>query len=384
MGFLTWLSSSFSRKGEQQKISASGDSAWTTNVEITVRELAFWACVNLMASAVAKCEFRTFSGGAEIKAKEHYLWNYSPNKNQSKEQFVKKWISQLYCHNEALVVEVGGQLLVADSFYRDQFAIKEDVFSDVRVGDLTLRRSFLQSEVLYIQLSEESMRGILNALYSSYSRLLDYSLKSYQRSRGMKGILNIDAPIGGSEEENQRLNAEFAKNYKTFADAENGILTLRNGLAYTDLAQRTYSNEGTRDIRAMIDDVFDFTAKGFNIPPALISGKVAGIDDAFEEFLTFPLASLVGLIETEINRKRNGESGIARGNYLKIDTRTVRHIDVMSAPAGIDKLISSGVYSVNDIRQMLGETIIDEPWAWQHYITKNYEEIEAAKGGEKE
>jgi hypothetical protein len=51
----------------------------------------------------------------------------------------------------------------------------------------------------------------------------------------------------------------------------------------------------------------------------------------------------------------------------------------------VDKLIGSGAFCINDIRVVCGEQIIDEPWAWQHYVTKNYEAIEAAltllKGG---
>ena len=51
----------------------------------------------------------------------------------------------------------------------------------------------------------------------------------------------------------------------------------------------------------------------------------------------------------------------------------------------IDKLISSSVFCVNDIKKLTGDEIIDEPWAWKHYITKNYtdvEKLEALEGGE--
>ena len=58
----------------------------------------------------------------------------------------------------------------------------------------------------------------------------------------------------------------------------------------------------------------------------------------------------------------------------------------MNVSAGIEKLISSGVYCINDIRMMMGDTIIEEPWAWKHFITKNYTDMEKAldalKGGE--
>lgn len=379
MGLKTWLSNTLFKSGNEKQITVSGDGdLWSLDAEVTVRELAFWSCVNLMANAISKCEFRTFFGNRETNGAEHYLWNFSPNHNQSKEQFLKKWVSKLYCDNEALIVEVSGQLLVADSFSHEEFAVKEDIFSNVTVGTLTLGRSFSQSQVIYLKLGETSMRSVLNALYHSYSRLLDYTLKSYQRSRGMKGILTVESLPGGTDEEMQNLNRQFQQNYKTFAGLESSVLTLRSGLEYKDLAQRTYSNEGTRDIRAMIDDIFDFTAKGFGIPPAMLSGKVAGTADAVEDFITFPLTALAKLLETEINRKRNGAAGIAAGNYLKIDTRTVRELSANE----LDKLLSCGLYSVNELRRMRGEPEITEEWAYRHFVTKNYEELTPLKGGE--
>jgi len=43
---------------------------------------------------------------------------------------------------------------------------------------------------------------------------------------------------------------------------------------------------------------------------------------------------------------------------------------------------------VNDIRIAAGYEPIDEEWAWQHWITKNYEKVEnavkAAEGGDAE
>ncbi|MEG2383660.1 MAG: phage portal protein, partial [Oscillospiraceae bacterium] len=62
------------------------------------------------------------------------------------------------------------------------------------------------------------------------------------------------------------------------------------------------------------------------------------------------------------------------------------HIDLLGAATGIDKLIGSGVVCINDIRGLLGQPLIDEPWAWQHFITKNYSTVadllNSLEGGE--
>ena len=387
INFFKWVREKLGEGAERVTVQETLEGEiWSISAELYVRELAFWTCVNLIGNAVSKCEFKTFSGGKESKGAEYFLWNYSPNKNQNSSAFLHKWISQLYRNNEALVIEFDGQLLVADSYEHREYALLDDIFTLVTVGDFQFRRSFVQSEVLFVRLNEKNMKSVADGLYAVYQKLIDYGMKSYQKSRGTKGILNIEASPSGDEKFQELLTDLQNRKFKSFAEAENAVLPLGYGLKYTDLDSKTYSNEGTRDIRAMIDDVSDFTAKAFGIPPALLSGAVAGTSEALENFLTFCVDPLVDMLQEEINRKRNGIDGIRQGNYLRIDTRAIRHLDVMNVSAGIEKLISSGVYCINDIRMMMGDTIIEEPWAWKHFITKNYTDMEKAldalKGGE--
>ena len=338
--------------------------------EIHVRELAFWSCVNIVANAVSKCEFKTFVKHEETRGPEYYLWNVEPNANQNSSAFIHKWISQLCCRNEALIIEQNGQLLVADSFDRKPYALYDDVFTQVQVGDFTFNRTFTQSEVLYFRLSEKNMRLIANGLYASYQKLIDYGMRSYRRSRGQKGVITVDTvAANGWQQEYENIKN---RNFKSFFDAENAVMPLFKGFHYDDLGSKTYSNEGTRDIRAMIDDVSDFTAKAFGIPPALLSGEVQGTSDALDQFLTFCIDPLADMLQEEINRKRSGYGEFSQGTYLQIDTRAVKHVDLLSVSTAIDKLISSGAYCINDIRKLTGDQVIDEPWAWQHFMTKNY------------
>lgn len=153
---------------------------------------------------------------------------------------------------------------------------------------------------------------------------------------------------------------------------DNAALPLGKGQEWKELQHKTYSTESTRDIRAQIDDISDFTSKAFGIPPALLRGDVQGVSDALDNFLTFCLDPLCDMIQEEINRKRIGYAGFIKGTYVKIDTKQVKHVDLLSVSTAIDKLIGSGAFSVNDIRELVGETPIDEAWASEHVITKNY------------
>ncbi len=388
LGLISWLSEKISGKAVPVNFNEKEyfDEYASLVFDIYVREMAFWSAVNIVANAVSKCEFKTYLNGKEGKGKEYYLWNVEPNKNQNSSAFLHKLIAKLYRDNECLVIEQNGQLLVADNFIRKPYALYDDVFTQVQVEDFTFDRSFTQSEVLYYKLNEENIRKLINGLYESYSKLIAYSMKAYQRSRGTKGIFKYDTlPVAGTDER-KAFDALINEKIKKWMEGDNAALPLGRGQEWKELQHKTYTNESTRDIRAQIDDIFDFTARAFGIPPALLRGDVQDTSKAIEQLLTFCVDPLVDMLQEEINRKRNGYSGFSQGTYLKIDTKSIKHVDLLSVATAIDKLIGSGCFCINDIRKAVGDEVIDEPWAWQHFITKNYETVEnaltALEGGE--
>ena len=170
----------------------------------------------------------------------------------------------------------------------------------------------------------------------------------------------------------------MTKHFKGFFEKENAVLPLYEGYEYEDISQnvKTYSSESTRDIKALADDIFDFTARAFSFPPALSKGNVQDTGKAVNELLTFVVDPLIKMVQQEINRKRNGYKGIIRGDYLKIDTLAVKHIDIFDIATPIDKLISSGAFTINDILRIIGAPEIEEEWANQHFMTKNYSKIQ--------
>lgn len=346
--------------------------------DIYIREMAFWSAVNLIANTVSKCEFKTYLKGKEVKGQEYYLWNIEPNKNQSSSVFLHKLIAKLYRNNECLVIEQNGQLLVADSFTRTPYALYDDVFSQITVGDFTFQRSFTQSEVLYYKLSECDVRKLINSLYESYSKLIVYSMKAYQRSRGTKGVFKYNTlPVAGTPQReafDKLVNEKISK----WLTSDNAALPLGEGQEWKELEKKTYSSESSRDIKALVDDIFDFTARVLGIPPALLKGDVQDTSKVIDQLLTFCIDPLVDMLSEENNRKRNGYEGFSKGTYQKIDTKSIKHVDLLSVATAIDKLIGSGSFCVNDIRKAVGDEPIDEPWANQHFITKNYETVEAA------
>ena len=210
--------------------------------EICLRELAFWTCVGKIANALTKCEFRTFYEGEELFKDEYYLWNYEPNRNQNKAEFLSKAMEQLFRNNELLIVEsYDGQLLVADDFSVTKNALYGDTYTNVQVDNYTFSRSFRSSDVLHWTLNNKNVNRIIQHLYDSYSKLIDYSAKSYLKSRGSRGILDISAMAQSDKLFNKKLEKLMNEYFKSFFESPNAVLPLFEGYSYTDIGSKTYS-----------------------------------------------------------------------------------------------------------------------------------------------
>ena len=351
--------------------------------ELYIRELAFWTCVNKITNAVSKCEFKTYYHNKETKGKEYYLWNYEPNQNQNAAGFIYKLIAQLYRKNECLVVEINHRMYVAESYIKEVYALRDYKFSGISFDGYTLQETLDMSDVMFFELNSTDMRKLMNGMYDSYSKLITYAQNAYQKSRGHKGILNIAGVAQEQDNFNETFEELMSTHFKNFFGKDNAVLPLFDGYNYQDISQnaKTYSTESTRDIKALADDIFEFTARAFSFPPSLAKGDVQDTTKATDELLTFAVDPLVKMIQQEINRKRNGKDGLKQGNYLKIDTLAVKHVDIFDIATPIDKLISSGAFTINDILQVIGKPKIDESWADQHFMTKNYSEIGAILKG---
>lgn len=350
--------------------------------EYQVRELCFWICVNMIANAVGRCDFRTFRDHREIKEKEHYLWNVEPNINQNSTAFLHKLVAMLFKNGESLIIQTRPHnerdaLVVADDYQLpNEYPASQNEYKGVRVGAVSYEKTFRENDVLHLRLNHCNITGVLDGMYKSYYRLIDAAQRAYTWGMGQHWKVHINQIAQGSDFKDtfaQMLEEQI----KPFLDSNGAILPEFDGYQYENVGVNS-SAKDTRDIRAMIEDIFDFTARSFNIPAVLVNGKIEGTADANTRFLTNCIDPICDQLTEEIIRKRYGYDRWSRGDYLKIDTSSIIHFDLLSNAAGIEKLVGSGAFTINDIRRAIGQPEISEPWANQHFMTLNISDMASA------
>lgn len=354
------------------------------------KRIAVDSAVNLIANALVLSEFKTLSKGKFVKEDNYYLLNVSPNINENATEFKKKMVSKLFKENECLIVMVNKQLLIADSFVVQEYAMKESIYSEITVGDFQFNRSFNESDVIYLKLNNQDIMQIINGFYKDYGSILSSAQDIYKRSNAKRLVMKGDFLRRQDNAEQQKINEMLTVQFKPFLEANNAgaIFQLQKGYELEDISTNgsgASNKHDSRDIRYLIDDVFDFVATAFHIPRGLLKGDVVDISIQTDNFLAFCINPLVELISAEFNKKMYGKEAYLSGSRLKIDTTKIKVTDLNDMATALDKLFAIGALSINDIIEMIGGQKIDEEWANRRYVTKNYIDArhnESMEGGE--
>ncbi len=360
----------------------------TETIKLMCEQFAINVVASIIAGCISKCEFKTFQDGKEFKGHNYYMWNYEPNINCNSSEFIQQFVMNMLTNDEALIVPISNQYFVADDFTKTEYTLFQDIFDGIVIKSFSFNKRFQSGDVFYFRNNNKNISVLLHNFMDGYNQLLDMAIGKYRRSGGRKGTLQLDKPESGDEEKKKEIEVMISKTFKNYFKSENAVARLPKGATYTEQhgeGDKKTSN-GVSDVRSILDDQLNTVAIAFKLPPVILKGNVADVDKAINNFLTFCIDPLADLIETEINRKLYGEKAILSGNYLKIDTTRIRHIDIFAIADKIDKLIADGVYSIDGILEKVGDVPIKEDWSMQHYITKNYtkiENIDSSEGGEK-
>lgn len=382
MGFWKWLlGESRSSPGTVREVDCK--MLFDAAAEYTACELAFSLCVDMVASALGRCEFKTYQQGREIKGREYWAWNVEPNLNQNSTAFLHKLVNQLYRQNEALVVsfrhrEGTDMLVVADSWEQGDLQVTRlNEYRNVTVDGYTFAKRFREDEVLHLRLHQREMKPVMDRMSRAWAEMAALAKQHYQWDQGQHWKVHVDQMAGGEDGFDAQFAQMVAAQVKPFFQNPNGVLPEFDGYKFEDVGGGGGgSSSSAADVRTLVEDIFSLTARAFLIPAVLINGKVEATEDANNRFLTYVLDPLCDQLQEEINRKRYRYDAWAAGDYLKIDSSSIVHYDLFSQAASVEKLIGSGVYTINDILAAAGQAPIKQPWADQHYLTKNIGVIE--------
>lgn len=341
--------------------------------EVAMKEIALYIGTSYIANALSQCEFKTFENGKEVKDTLYYKLNVSPNPNQNASQFINKFVNQCLYEGHALVVRHKENLVCADSFgIEEDNPLIENTFVNVTFKNYQAKQKYKAKEVFYFKMEDKHAKKYIDGLYSQYSELVAAAFASYKKTNATKYKLLLEQYNAGDKKFQEIYNTVLKDGLTSFIGADGTAAYIQ--YKGTDLQEFKSSNvKDTSDIVAMRKEVFETTAQALKIPLPMMYGNITNIDEFVQAFLTFCIDAWADMIQKEITRKYYTFKDWQNGCYVKVDTSTINHADILKVADKVDKAISSGVTNIDELRRRLGYQELETEFSTSHFITKNYE-----------
>ena len=348
---------------------------------VHMKRLAIDTCISFLGRTISQSEFRVKNGEAFEKNELYYRLNVRPNKNMTASTFWEKFIQKLVYDNECLVIQADDEdLLIADDFQHNEYAVFEDTFTNVVVKDYEFKRSFKQSEVIHLKYRNDKLSPLIDGLFADYGDLFGRILSSQKRKNQIRGTVDMDMIGAKTQEQVDKLQKFIDDMYQAIGKKDIAIVPQQKGIEYKEVYNGSANGPSVEEINKVTNGFLNQVAMSMGIPTALIYGEMADIEKQTKNYMNFTVKPLLKKISDEVNVKFFEMNEYLEGQ--RVEVKSISYQTIFELAESIDKLISSGAFKGNEVRLEVGYDISDDPNLNKHYITKNYAEMNAGEGGE--
>lgn len=352
--------------------------------KVAFRELALHIAISYIANTLSKCEFKVYEKGKEVRNRLYYLLNVNPNPNENSSQFINHFIENYYYGDDgALLVKHGNHIYCADDFdVDDADPLKPFEYTNVRFGQNALKRKLRAGEVFHLKLDNKNIKKLVDAVGVEYGKVIDAAIQCFKRTNSKKYKYVLDAYQAGDANFKKLYDEVLKGQLEAFIKSEgDAVLPKYNGIDLVEFSAATPQNSG--DIVNVRKEMFEVTAQAFKIPLSMMLGNITNMDEIVKVYLSICIDPLADMISEELTRKCYTEQEWLDGCFVKVDTSCINHVDMLEVADKVDKLISCGAYSIDEVRHRLDSPLLDTDFSTTHFITKNYEPLDVMPGGQR-
>lgn len=379
-----WLQKVF-RRNEEIDWMYDMELAGKVSERAYLKQLAIQICVNHIADTISQSKFQIKSDDKTYGKHIEYLLNKRPNKNQNASQFWQHVIYKLINDNEVLIIKSDSdELFIADDYTKTEFAFYDNAFKNVTISGHEYERTFFMSDVFYLEYSNGQMKAIIDGLFSDYGkvfgRLIDYQMHAHQIRASFKL-----GTIGRKDDKTKdRFQSFINKVTDSISKDSVAIFPIQEGHEYNEHSSGG-SSQSVEEISKSLNGFIDKVAMALRIPVTLLYGEMADTKEAARNYMKFCINPLLKQIADEFTSKLFERDEIEQDNY-GLTIRPLSMENLFDRAQAIDKLVSSGTFNRNEIREEAGWEKSDDPEMDKFLITKNYQHAdgETPEGGDNE
>lgn len=387
MNVFKWLFKPFlEEKAEKEEKKNTGYYEMDEETKASISLFAKYIAVDYIAACLSKVPIKTIYNGKENKADLFYILNYRPNSSQNASDFFYEFWFQYLWYGEVLAFEQNSQWFVADNFQKSEQNITEMYFESVSYGNFSPNKKYYSNDVIYMGDAwdkNENSDILLSNVLTYCNEMLSIASKIYSKSANEKYFLEVQ-PLATGEDYEKKFQDMMNVSFKNFLNSDKAVLPLIGGITAKS-ASGSGSTQGNKSMVTEIKDTMllaiENAARKYRIPISLLVGGSSGVSDVMDLFISECLCFYTKKAEIEFTSKLYQKKDILNNSKIIFDTSKIKHRDLFDCASSADKLRAASIANVNEIRDAIGISKIDEPWAEAFVITKNYSDISSLKGG---
>jgi len=362
------------------------------NVQATlgIKNIALESCVTYLARLISKGKFVFKNDNSIIDSEYDYSLNVRPNPNQTASEFKVSMIKKLL-NGELLVIKDQDKFFVADNFITNH-SLNGNTYTNVTINfsrDSVLsapnsgpfkqdyfERVFTQGvDCFHLNNDNIGINKYVDSLWDDYGRLFGKLITNQLRVGQLRAKVSIPVNSKLEEEEQKKLQREFATTLSNSLLNDPIVFIPDNGKSNSAYDEITASKSATiqnqiTDFGALKKIFISEVATLLGIPPALVLGETANNSENLElaiESAAIPLGNKLSEGFASLLIK---ESGYTVGKTIQMTG--FKTINILDRADAIDKVGSSGVVKINEVREAAGLPAMTD--GNKVIMTKNYEE----------
>ena len=375
-------------KNEAIEFSYDLDLLHETSNKTYMKKWALNTSINMIARTISQTKFEVLDKGVKDETSvTYYKLNVRPNTDESASTFWQRVIRKLILDNEVLIVVTDTKdLIIADDFEREEYALYDDIFKHVKAGDYEFERSFKMSDVIYLTYSNESITSMVEGLFADYGELFGRMIANKKLESQIRATLAMDGTVPMNKDSQAKIQDFVSKAYEAYSTNDVAIIPVRKGYTYEEHSKSTTSKVTSVDELSKVPtELLKFVSRSLHIPVGLILGETADIEAMTDNYMKFCITPILEMITDELNAKWFSEKGYKEGKRIK--AISIDAYDPIQKAEAIDKLIASSVFTVNQVLDMFGYPPSEDEDADKRVITKNLQSVkevsdDTLKGGE--
>lgn len=365
------------------------DALFNAQVTLGIKNAALESCVSYLARTVSKGKFVFKNESSITDSKFDYALNMRPNPNQTASEFKISMIKNLL-NGELLVVQDGDQFYIADNFVTN-YSLDGNTYTGVTVNFSSSKvsnapnsgpyaqkyfnRTFIQGvDCFHLDNDNIGIKKYVDSLWDDYGKLFGILIANQLRVGQVRAKISIPVNSKLEDDERKKLQQQYATTL--YDKMMNDPVVF---IPADDKSKSSYDEISSSKSATLQNQITDFwslkkvfigeVAGLLGIPPALVLGETANNSENLDlaiESAVIPLGNKLSEGFASILIKK---SGYSVGNTLQMTG--FKTINILDRADAIDKVGSSGVVKVNEVRE--ASNLPPIPDGDRFIMTKNYQ-----------